>query len=97
MPIQNSKVFGFTRQEIEALTPGQVGVYALFKPQVWIYVGKGDIRARLLAHFNGDNACITAQRPTSFQAEVIADQARMDAREKQLILELKPVCNERVG
>ncbi|HEV3259946.1 MAG TPA: hypothetical protein VG013_23965 [Gemmataceae bacterium] len=56
--------------------------------------GKGDIRTRLLAHLNGDNACITRERPPYFVAAVTDD---MDQLEKQLILELKPICNKRVG
>jgi hypothetical protein len=84
----------FNRAAIERLNPGQNGVYGLFKPNVWIYVGKGDIRTRLLAHLNGDNPCIARQAPTSWVDEVTSNA---DARERELIGELNPQCNKQVG
>jgi hypothetical protein len=85
----------FNRQNVEALNPNQYGVYGLFKPGKWIYVGKGDIRQRLLAHLNGDNPCITQDAPTHWVDEVISGDP--SSREKQLILELQPSCNQKVG
>jgi len=84
----------FNRSEVESLKSGQSGVYGLYRPGQWIYVGKGDIRQRLLDHLNGDNACITRLRPTNWQAAVTAN---MDEKERQLIAELDPVCNRRIG
>ena len=85
----------FTRQIIELLNDGQIGVYGLFKQGVWVYVGKGDIRQRLLDHLSGDNPRITRQVPTHWVAELTFGDP--SARERQLILELQPVCNQRVG
>jgi hypothetical protein len=85
----------FNRQNVEALNPNQYGVYGLFKAGRWIYVGKGDIRQRLLAHLNGDNPCITREAPTHWVDEVISGDP--SSREKQLIIELQPSCNEKVG
>ncbi len=84
----------FTRRGIEALPPNQYGVYGLFKGNRWIYVGKGDLRVRLFDHLRGDNTCINSEQPTHFVTEVTA---HVDARERELILELDPVCNQRVG
>jgi hypothetical protein len=84
----------FNRAGIEALAPGQNGCYGIYKANLWIYVGKGDLRANLLAHFNGDNPDILKYGPTHFVTEVTSN---MDAREKQLIVELRPVANKRVG
>lgn len=84
----------YTRANTESLTPGQMGVYGIYKSGTWIYVGSGDIRARMLAHFNGDNACITRERPTDWIAEVTSNYIE---REKVLIRELTPTCNQRVG
>ena len=94
MPFKSNTVRDFTRANVEALTPNQMGVYGLFKADVWVYIGSGDIRARLLAHLNGDNPCITAQRPTQWIDEVTANYVQ---REKELIAEYAPVCNRRVG
>ena len=89
--------YGFhpwTREGIEWLNPGQTGVYGIANANSWIYVGKGDIRDRLLAHLNRDNSCITRNGPTRWTTEVWPNP---DARERQLILELRPNCNHRAG
>ena len=94
MPFTQQPPRAFTRENITALSPGQNGVYGLFKPNQWIYVGKGDIRQRLLNHLNGDNPCINRNGPTHWVDEVTPNA---DQREKTLILELTPSCNQRVG
>ncbi len=91
-PQQSSKIFN--RANVLQTDPNQLGVYGLYREGTWIYIGQGDIRDRLLAHLNGDNPCITRERPTHWVGEVTSD---MDARERQLILEYNPVCNQRVG
>jgi hypothetical protein len=85
----------FTRANIEAIKPGSNGVYGLFKTNQWVYVGKGDIRQRLLNHLNGDNPSITIIGPTHYVDEIIMSDP--SSREKQLILELNPICNQKVG
>jgi hypothetical protein len=84
----------FDRPHVEAFGPNQLGVYGLFRESRWIYIGKGDIRQRLLAHLGGDNPRITRERPTHWVSEVTPN---MDGREIQLIQELDPVCNQRIG
>lgn len=83
----------YDRAHVNVLEPNQMGVYGLFLYGRCIYVGKGYIRKRLLDHLNYDNACITREQPAFWVAEV---SANTDARERQLILELNPVCNQRV-
>jgi hypothetical protein len=94
MPFPQQTIRLFTRNNILALKENQLGVYGLYRQGVWIYVGKGDIRQRLLDHFNGDNPCITREKPTHWVDVVCADY---DTREKQLISELNPTCNQRIG
>ena len=85
----------FTKANVEAIRPGQMGCYGLFVNRgPWVYVGKGDIRKRLLEHLNGDNPCITRNGPTHW-VDIVTDD--MDAKEKALILELTPTCNKKVG
>lgn len=91
-PKQESRLF--TRAGIERLSPNQIGVYGIFRDGAWIYVGRGDIRQRLLDHLNGDNPRITREKPTHYLALVTTDN---EAREKQLILELSPIANRKVG
>lgn len=85
----------FTRERINSVIPGQRGVYGLFRKESWIYVGKGDIRERLLAHVGGDNPGILKYQPTHWVGEVM--QGDPSEREKQLIVELQPLCNKKVG
>ncbi|MCZ6835550.1 MAG: hypothetical protein O7G85_07230 [Planctomycetota bacterium] len=94
MPFPEQSPREYTRANIEALNPNQNGCYGIYKQGEWIYVGKGDIRSRMLDHFNGDNACISGKRPTYW---VSAVSANYDELEKQLIRELSPSCNKRVG
>ena len=94
MPFPKQTRRAFTRANVEALNPNQFGVYGLFREGRWIYVGQGDIRRRLLDHLNGDNPCITRERPTHWVDELTEF---MDARETALFLELKPVCIQRFG
>jgi len=84
----------YTKANIESISEGQMGVYGIYKKEGWIYVGRGDIRARMLAHYNGDNSCITNAAPTGWCAEVTSNA---EAREKELIVELSPSCNKKVG
>jgi hypothetical protein len=94
MPFPTQTPQPFTRAGIEWLGPDQYGCYGIFREGLWIYVGKGDLRANLLAHFNGDNPDILKHAPTHYVTLV---SSNADALEKQLIVELKPVANKRVG
>lgn len=49
---------------------------------------------RLLDHLNGDNACITRNRPTYWRDVVTWDD---ENEEKRLIIEHRPICNQRFG
>jgi len=94
MPFPQQSARAFTRANIEAINPGQWGCYGLFKQGQWIYVGKGDIRTRLLDHLNGDNPCINRNGPTHWVDIVTSDYDRV---ERDLIVECNPTCNKRVG
>ena len=93
MPFPDQTPRAFTKENILAIDPGQMGCYGLYRQGVWVYVGRGDIRQRLLDHFNGDNPCITRERPTHWVDVACTDHV---TREAQLILELNPVCNKRL-
>ncbi len=95
MPFIHQRPRPFTRADLEGLHPNQRGVYGLLNRDGCVYVGKGDIRQRLLAHLNGDNPCISSLRPTHWVGEVTPDDP--SARERELIGELRPSCNMRLG
>ena len=89
--------YPWSTQSIDLNAPSASGVYAIFNGQSWIYVGEsGDIHARLLQHINGDNTCITRCAPVGFQFELVPAAQRV-ARQNQLILQLVPICNRRLG
>lgn len=94
MPFPQQVARPFTEQGIESLRPGQTGCYGIIGQGVWIYVGRGDIRNRLLKHLNGDNPCITRERPTHYYTAVTQDD---ENEEERLIQELNPACNKKVG
>lgn len=95
MGFPNQTPRAFIKANVESITPGQFGCYGLFvNGGGWVYVGKGDIRKRLLDHLNGDNPCITRTRPTHW-VDIVTNN--LDALEKALILELQPSCNKKVG
>ena len=94
MPFPKQEGRTFTRDGIEVLNPNQHGVYGIYRPDAWIYVGRGDIRTRLLDHLNGGNPRITKEKPTGYVTWVTGEAERI---EKDLILELNPIANRKVG
>ena len=94
MPFPEQTPRAFIRASVEGLRPDQIGCYGLYRESAWIYVGRGDIRDRLLDHLNGDNPCITREGATHFVTVVTGGD---EAAEPGLIAELNPICNRRVG
>ena len=86
----------FDRPTIETLHESQIGVYGLLRSGQMVYIGRGNLRARLLSHLRGDNTCISRNRPSHWVA-VAATQADSERLEAQFIREYQPVCNRRVG
>lgn len=79
---------------VRMLPPHSLGVYGLANRTSWLYIGKGIVRDRLLAHLRGDNPLILPHVPTQFVVEFTTD---IDRREKELIYLLDPLANRRVG
>jgi hypothetical protein len=94
MPFPQQMPRLFNRANVEAIKLKQYGCYGLFREKTWIYIGKGDIRARLPDHLNGNNPCINKHQPTYWVDVVTTDY---DNVEKQLIVEYQPVFNQKVG
>jgi excinuclease UvrABC nuclease subunit len=78
---------------IEFKAPNAQGVYSLRnKEGKVIFVGKGNIRQRLLSHWNRENstdAVVWNYVPCAFRFELTNHPAE---REAELIRELKPAC-----
>jgi len=89
--------FNFNRASIIANAPTVSGVYAIYNYDNYIYFGEGkDIQARLIDHLSGDNACILRHQPTGFAFEAVGALLRV-SRQDALILQLRPLCNQRLG
>ena len=89
MPFPPQKPKPFDRKSVESLRPGQIGCYGLFRKDRWVYIGKGDIRQRLLGHLAGDIVRVLHSRPTHW---VSVETADCDALEAELILACDPIC-----
>lgn len=85
----------WSKSWIEFEAPNAQGVYSLRdKEGKVIFVGKGNIRERLLSHWNRQDAADLAiwdHDPASFRFELTRHPA---ARAAELIRELKPVCGQ---
>jgi len=94
MSFPPQKPKSFDRESVVALRSGVLGCYGLFRRDLWIYIGKGDIRQRLLAHLDGDRPWTLHHQPTHWVA-VETDQYH--ALERELVLTCGPVCNVQAG
>ena len=93
MPTRPRQFHKFRKANIEALPPDAVGTYGLYTGDICVYIGYGKLRAKLLAHREGDNYCIKLHRPRRWALFEAEDPEFEAAR---LILELNPRCNARV-
>lgn len=84
------------RLEINDIPLGTKGVYMLYKSGVVIYAGQSDgLRERLTHHkYAPDDPCIKRKQPNEFRYEQISWQADRDKRERELIWEYQPDCND---
>jgi hypothetical protein len=95
LPVASSSParYSFTHTSIVPNAPDQSGVYALHYQTSWVYVGESaNIRAQLLQHLNGGNACIAVYPNLSFSFEMIPEAVRA-WRQGELIWEFRPTCN----
>ncbi|HVX41399.1 MAG TPA: hypothetical protein VHB25_17675 [Gemmatimonadaceae bacterium] len=95
MPFPKQNPIPFTKEGISKLNPEQTGCYGIYRTGRWIYVGRAEcIRTRLLQHVNDTRSDIWKQNPTHVVAVVTQEHVE---REKALIMEFKPCCNQKVG
>jgi hypothetical protein len=93
MPFPDQPRRPFTREEVERLTKGLRGVYGLFRGDTCVFVGKGDLRDRLLGHlgtgYTEQARCIAKSSPTHFLVEETED---FIVRHMGLVVEYQPSC-----
>ncbi|MGH7161894.1 MAG: hypothetical protein ACREID_00305 [Planctomycetota bacterium] len=90
MPFPPQTPMPFRREIVEEIDEGQLGCYGLLRGETYVFIGKGDIRARLLAHLGGDEACVTRERPTRWVGVVTP---RADDLLPELVRDHAPLCN----
>jgi excinuclease UvrABC nuclease subunit len=90
-----SHYYTWSKSWIEFKAPNAQGVYSIRdKEGKVIFIGKGNIRQRLLSHWNRENstdAVVWNYNPCSFRFELTDHPAD---REAELIRELKPTCRQ---
>ena len=90
MPFPPQKPKPFDLPSVESLNPSAVGCYGLFREDRWVYIGKGPIRERLLAHLGGDAPWSERDGPTHW---VAVETAECDAMQEELALACNPICS----
>ena len=81
-------------EAVRQKAPSSSGVYRIYSPARWIYVGESDdIRQRLYRHLNESDPSVDRFGSLSFSFERVALDGRM-ARWQALVTELEPVCNQ---
>lgn len=87
----------FTETDINRYVPAVSGVYGIYGRNGLLYVGEtNDMERRLLEHLSEPGTCIQRLGPTSCGWEEVASSGRV-SRQNELILQLKPACNQRLG
>jgi len=85
-------VFGFAGVRQKA--PATSGVYTIYSPTRWIYIGESDdIQRSLFRHLNEPTPCMSRFGPLSFSF-VLGNEIERKAERRALAAALAPVCNE---
>jgi predicted GIY-YIG superfamily endonuclease len=104
MPFNNREGHAYTERAVKAVAPAVSGVYGIYERSAaqndWIYVGETEnIQKRLIEHLQAkgpEGQCILAHHPTGFTYDAVPADRRV-ARQDELIFELGPHCNKKLG
>ncbi|MCK6461231.1 MAG: hypothetical protein L6Q95_15215 [Planctomycetes bacterium] len=93
MPFPDQPRRPLTPDEIARVPEGKRGVYGLFSDEGCVFVGKGNLRERLLAHlkpgYTEEARCIRRSAPTWFLYE---ETENFVVRHMGLVVEYAPKC-----
>jgi hypothetical protein len=90
MANQHGESYMFTFEAVREKAPSASGVYTIYTPRRWVFVGESeDIRKSLLRHLNDPGGSMDRFGPPSFSFE-LAPAAERVARQHELISELEP-------
>jgi hypothetical protein len=94
MAFADSPAYVFSANAIHYGAPERSGVYALFTPAEWVYIGDADnVRRALFDLLNASPESIASHEPLSFVCEDVGALERPRRRDA-LVAELKPVCHQ---
>lgn len=87
--------YDFNGIAVRLMAPSRCGVYGLARGPQWVYIGKADdIQGRLLEHLSDKSHAMHASGPLKFSYEECDSP---DERERFLIVQCRPTCNQRIG
>jgi len=87
--------FALTRSSVLRNAPEESGVYGLFSPGKWLYIGHTfNIRKTLLDYLSGQMPYVLQWQPKYFVFELLPYKERI-GRQKELIALCQPVCNRK--
>jgi hypothetical protein len=93
MSFEEFGTYVFTPEAVREDAPSASGVYAIFTPAEWVFIGASDdMRQALFQHLNAPDPCVQQYSPLSFSCE-LADASERAGRRDALIAELRPVCD----
>ena len=93
MAFEGLPAYIFTAQGIREGALEQSGVYAIFTPRQWVFIGDADnVRQALFDLLNIPHECIHSQQPLSFSWEGVS-RSDCESRREALIANLQPRCN----
>ena len=92
MANQDVDTYMYTFEAVREKAPSASGVYTIYTPKRWVFVGESeDIQRSLFQHLNDSSASMTRFGPLSFAFELVPPAERVP-RQRTLIAELEPAC-----
>lgn len=89
---ETTDTYAFGYRAVQDKVPNTSGVYTIFTPQRWLYVGESDdVKQSLFKHLSEPGACLARRGPLSFSFEVVAPAERV-GRQQALVTALGPTC-----
>ena len=87
--------FLLTRTSVVRNAPEESGVYGLYSPGKWVYIGHAsNIRKALLDYLSGRRPYVLQWQPKYFVFECLPYKERI-AKHKGLVARHQPICNRK--
>lgn len=87
--------FSLTRTSVLRNAPEESGVYGLYSPGKWVYIGQTfNIRKALLEYLSGQMPYVLQWQPKYFTFQLVPYKQRA-GRQKELVARYQPACNRK--